>query len=252
MHTNTDHRSGAPEHQWQHVSNWNGLHSSFESTIQDAFSGRVEVDVLEAGCGTKWPLRLPDLSLKIIGIDSDSDALAARQRLQGDLHRYIHGDLVSAEFEPNSFDLIYCSYVLEHVSGAERVLENFVSWLRPGGILVLKIPDRNSVFGFVTRITPFTIHVWYKRYIKNNPNAGKEGHDPFPTYYDNVVSVSGIEAFVKKHRLDPVAMYKTDFYPARVSKIIVNTIRGIYRLVQFLSFGRLDGGHSGIAAVLRK
>ena len=33
-------------------------------------------------------------------------------------------------------------------------LENFVLWLRPGGLLILQLPERKSVRAFVTRALP--------------------------------------------------------------------------------------------------
>jgi hypothetical protein len=91
--------------------------------------------------------------------------------------------------------------VLEHVRGAEQVLENFVQWLRPGGILILRVPDRNSVQGFLARLTPHWAHVLYYRWAWRMKDAGKPGFAPYPTIYDRVVSVSGLRRFCAKQGL---------------------------------------------------
>ena len=235
---------------WQFVDDWQLLHTEIETAIQAEFDSDAQVRVLEAGCGTKWPLSLPALSLYIVGLDENLDAINHRQQTRGDLDECIQGDLVTAELPENGFDLIYCSYVLEHVVGAEPVMQNFVRWLRPGGLLVIKIPNRNSVFGFVTRMTPYSLHVWYKRYLMKNPNAGKKGHDPFPTVYDPIISMRGMTRFMRDRRLQPIALYKTEFYPAgmRVTRFL---IKALSWLMHAVTFGRLRADHSGLALILR-
>lgn len=42
-------------------------------------------------------------------------------------------------------------------------MKNFVTWVKPNGIIIIKIPDPYSVRGFVTRNTPFWFHVLYYR-----------------------------------------------------------------------------------------
>lgn len=237
--------------EWNYIAEWDRLHSEIQTIIQDTLSNHDELNVLEAGCGTKWPLSLHNLPLNIVGVDSDINALDDRKREVSDLDQYIHGDLTTISFDANSFDLIYCSYVLEHVKRADIVLDNFVKWLRPGGLLVIKIPDGNSVFGFLTRITPFYLHVMYKRHMMRNPNAGKKGHDPFPTVYDKVVSLDGLRRFYVDNKLVPLALYRTDFFPKQFP-YVKSIIRITSRILQLLSFGKLAGGHSGLAVVLQR
>jgi SAM-dependent methyltransferase len=152
--------------------------------------------ILEAGCGTIWPLRLEGVEYQLTGVDVDRDALAVRQRTARPTDRLMYGDLRTRElFAAEEFDAIYNSFVLEHVDGAERVLDNFMYWLKPGGTLILRIPDGDSVYGFVTRMTPFWFHVLIKKYVQKLPNAGKPGYDPFPVFYDDVVSRRGIHRY---------------------------------------------------------
>jgi 2-polyprenyl-3-methyl-5-hydroxy-6-metoxy-1,4-benzoquinol methylase len=49
------------------------------------------------------------------------------------------------EYEPNSkFDLVIASHVLEHVENPHLVLKKCRDWLRPGGNLVVIVPNRES------------------------------------------------------------------------------------------------------------
>jgi SAM-dependent methyltransferase len=51
-----------------------------------------------------------------------------------------HFDLHEIPFEGNSFDMILCNHVLEHVTDDRRVLSEFLRVLRPGGFAILQVP----------------------------------------------------------------------------------------------------------------
>jgi 2-polyprenyl-3-methyl-5-hydroxy-6-metoxy-1,4-benzoquinol methylase len=128
-----------------------GLLESYMS--QQGSEGKV-LQVLEAGCGREWFFRMEGIAYELTSIDMDQMALEARRQAKGDLTHCIVADLRTAVLEPNKYDVIYNAFVLEHVRGAEQVLENFVRWLRPGGILILRVPDRDGVQGFLAGLTP--------------------------------------------------------------------------------------------------
>jgi SAM-dependent methyltransferase len=163
--------------------------------------GGTVLQILEAGCGRKWYFTMDQIPFELTGVDLDAAAMEARITRQKDLTRMIVGDLRTVQLGPNSYDVIYNAYVLEHVSDAEKVLENFVRWLKPGGILILTVPDRDSVHGFMTRLLPFSIHVLYYKLAWGLKEAGKPGFAPYPTVYDPVVSRRGLREFSEKHRL---------------------------------------------------
>jgi 2-polyprenyl-3-methyl-5-hydroxy-6-metoxy-1,4-benzoquinol methylase len=54
------------------------------------------------------------------------------------------GDVMDAPFQPNSFDVVTCFDVLEHVYQPREFLERVLYWLRPGGILFAKMPNIDS------------------------------------------------------------------------------------------------------------
>lgn len=208
--------------------------------------------ILEAGCGNRWPLNLDGIEYRLIGVDTDTRALEIRRAAArpGDEMRY--GDLRERNlFAAGSFDAIYNSFVLEHVDGAEGVLENFVYWLAPGGLLILRIPDRDSVFGFLARTTPFWFHVLYKKYVQGMRNAGKPGFDPYPTFHDLVVSRRGIHEFCRAHGLTirDEAGY-ANYLPRR--RFLELPARVLVRTVALLSFGRLDWRYNNLTFVIEK
>src|SRR5262245_18170811 len=88
------------------------------------------VQVLEAGRGRRWDIDVPGVTLTITGVDLDADAMQARLEREGDLAQYIVGDLRTVTLPEKTFDVAYCSYLLEHISGAEDVLDRLVASLR--------------------------------------------------------------------------------------------------------------------------
>jgi SAM-dependent methyltransferase len=217
---------------------------AFLETQINALTGPLEI--LEAGCGVR-PLIRVSSPHRLIGIDTDANAIEIRRRKFNDLHEVILGDLRTAQFSAGRFDVIYCSFVLEHVDGAEYVLENFVRWLKPGGLIILRVPDRDSVWGFVTRHTPLWVHVYVKRYLMGHRNAGRPGFAPYPVFYDYVISQSGMAQFCEKHRLTMQFVCLSADY-LRDSRVV----KYVAWLISTLSFGRLPWRHSNVTFVIRK
>jgi SAM-dependent methyltransferase len=203
--------------------------------------GRIHI--LEAGCGRRWPYRFHDVEFVLTGVDLDADALRIRQEEKQDLHETVVGDLRTVSFDKHSFDVIYSAYVLEHVPETERVLLNFLDWIKPGGLIILKFPDRDSVYGFITRMTPHRAHIAYKRYLAGQPNAGKPGFGPYPTVHEPIIGRERFESFAREHGLTAEAAYGYGTLPwfQRLGT----------RLFAALSCGRLRAKYYNLMYILR-
>ena len=204
------------------------------------------ISILEAGCGNHWDLCIAK-PYTLTGLDVDEVALKIRAQKHGDLDRIIVGDVCSAQLDAGQFDVIYCSYVLEHVKGATKALDNFVRWLRPGGILVVRVPDRNSVYGAMTRLTPHWVHVLFYRYLLGYKNAGRPGYGPYPTYHEPVISQEGMRAFCGSRDLvlKELVMVDSGF---RRNLVVWALTMGVW----LLSLGHLSWRHNNLCIVVRK
>jgi SAM-dependent methyltransferase len=200
------------------------------------------LNILEAGCGRKWFFNKGDHT--ITGVDMDPDAREHRKNVKKDLDRAVLGDLRTVPLPPGSYDVIYSSFVLEHLDGAEGVLDRFVKALRPGGLLMLAFPDRDSVYGFFTRITPFWFHVFYKKYFEGYQNAGKPGFSPFPTHHDEVIARGNFLDNCANNGLSVREEYGFHTVPRMVLRFI--------RIVGWLSFGKLASRHVNLMCLLQK
>jgi SAM-dependent methyltransferase len=210
-----------------------------------------ELRVLEAGCGQSWPIQMPELQLRITGIDLDAEALRIRQARQGDLDEAIVGDLRNVSLPASAFDVAYCAFVLEHVAGAEVVLDALVAAVRPGGRVVILVPNGKSVYGFMSRHAPLRAAVLYKKHIEGLKDAGKPGHAPYPTVYDPVVTLGGMRDYARRAGLTIIEEYGIDytiysFAPTR------RVLRWGLRVIAAGSRGRLTASHNNLGFVLER
>lgn len=209
------------------------------------------MQILEAGCGRNWLFPMPDVSYELTGVDLDQHALEARKTLMKDLDHAIYGDLRTVELENGQYDVIYCSFVLEHVPGAEDVLKRFMRWLAPGGIIVVRVPDFDSIYGFTTRITPLWVHVLYRRHVIGMRDAGKPGFAPYPTFYDPVISRRGMRGFAQRTGLlMREEMTHGEYRRGNAFMRFLATVYG--KTVALLSLGRIHARSSNITFILEK
>lgn len=221
------------------------------SLVKNQGSDAEPIDILEAGCGQRWLLKLDGKKFSLTGVDLDKDALEIRKNVRKDLDEAIHGDLRTISFGDRRFDVIYSAFVLEHIDGAEAVLSRMTSWLKPNGVIIIEIPDPGSVKGMITRITPHWFHIFYYRYILDIKTAGHPGHGPYRTFYDPVVSRPGMHAFSEKNNLRVEAEYGfvTDGPRNKLKRALIGTITW---LLGALSLGKYSDRHADLLYVLRR
>jgi ubiquinone/menaquinone biosynthesis C-methylase UbiE len=223
-------------------------HGWAEHAIRKEAVKGEKLKILEAGCGNLWFADLAGIDYHLVGVDSDRQALDIRLKQKKDLHEAIHGDLYEVPIEAGSFDVIYNSFVLEHVDHPEALLDRFKTWLKPGGLLILKIPDRKSVKGFLTAHTPHAIHVAYYRYYRGNPNAGKPGYMPYPTPFKRTVSRNGIHEWAEVSGMN-VQDERGRWTTVDDSSFLFQTI---LKTVSVVTFGALTSRYSDVSFLIRK
>ena len=106
---------------------------------------------LDAGCGTGTLTRwLATQGCRVVGVDAASEMLAAARSAAAENYsdrlsfvRVL--TIARLAIEDRSLDGILCSSVLEYVPDPSACLTEFARVLKPGGILVVSVPNRNSV-----------------------------------------------------------------------------------------------------------
>lgn len=100
--------------------------------------------ILDAGCGEGVPsLFFAQQGCTVTGIDVETTDLAtARQRAESSAYAerltFLEGDLSSLPFEDGQFDLVWCSYVLHHVSDKPHAVGELKRVLKSGGRLAIR------------------------------------------------------------------------------------------------------------------
>ncbi len=112
-----------------------------------------DIKVLEAGCGATSPIGFGNRA-HVVGLDVDREAMSRNDGLD----ETIVGDLERYPLPAEAFDIVFCRYVLEHLRDPEHALANMRQALRAGGWLMLIFPNRRSLKGLVTRLTPHSLH----------------------------------------------------------------------------------------------
>src|SRR5258708_637226 len=114
-------------------------------------------DWLDAGCGSGTLARyLVEAGARVLGVDAAEEMIAMARELASqdvarkDEHsqhlRFEHvATIAHLSLAGQSLDGILCSSVLEYVSEPPACLAEFARVLRPGGLLVVSVANRNSL-----------------------------------------------------------------------------------------------------------
>lgn len=107
-------------------------------------SGIASPGVVDVGCGTGVMTSFPlaDAGYRVTGVDIDRASIEFAIRMLGGRTNptFVCAD-VSDIGSDEGFDVAICSEVLEHVGDPETLLAAIRSALRPGGLLVVTVPN---------------------------------------------------------------------------------------------------------------
>ncbi len=106
------------------------------------FSGKRNGTVLDVGCGSGDRLTaLATAGFSPSGLESGGAVDGAVGSARWPIQKV---SLDAAEYPPRSFDLITLYNVLEHLHAPSRAVAKVRHWLKPGGVLVVQVPNRRS------------------------------------------------------------------------------------------------------------
>jgi SAM-dependent methyltransferase len=103
------------------------------------------VVALDAGCGRQSPLaRYRPRIGRLVGADIHPPAPGELPHLD----EFATVDLCAdpGAFPPAAFDVVLCSFTVEHLADPPAAFANVARWLRPGGTLVLSTVNRRHPF----------------------------------------------------------------------------------------------------------
>jgi 2-polyprenyl-3-methyl-5-hydroxy-6-metoxy-1,4-benzoquinol methylase len=102
--------------------------------------------LLDLGCSSGAFLQaMKSAPWRLYGIEM-SDEVASRAESATGGQVFV-GDILDAPYAPNSFDVITCFHVFEHLYDPRAVLKKAAEWLKPDGIFYAMMPNIDSAGG---------------------------------------------------------------------------------------------------------
>jgi 2-polyprenyl-3-methyl-5-hydroxy-6-metoxy-1,4-benzoquinol methylase len=144
----------------QHAKRWTSLYAkkaSFRDRLAlfvDAVTRAIPAGgrVLDLGCGAgNISLALAERGYRVLGADGAPEmvreALAEAEKRGLKNAEFVEADITTLAMEPDSFDAVVCSSVIEYVQNDAALLLEMRRLLRPSGRLILSVPHRGSLAG---------------------------------------------------------------------------------------------------------
>jgi 2-polyprenyl-3-methyl-5-hydroxy-6-metoxy-1,4-benzoquinol methylase len=211
--------------------------------LHKALAGRTELKMLEAGCGSASWVTFEQKAY-VVGLDISDKQL---QRHPG-LDERVQGDLQTYDFPPETFDIIACWNVLEHLPEPEKALDRFASAIKKDGLIILGLPNLMSFKGLLTKYLPYELHVWVYKYLRGVKDAGKDDTGPFKTFLKPAIAPNAVKQFAAQKDLDVVYfdiydVLDTFYFPKenRMS-VLTSAVYGvIQKALEVLTLGQLGG-----------
>jgi len=155
--------------------------------------------VIDVG-GGKRPALSPDrkvaLELRVIGFDISKSELEAAP--QGSYDATICADITRFVGEENA-DLAICSALMEHVSDVDKALRGIANMLKPGGLALIFIPCRNTLFARLNLLFSQNLKRKLLKWVFPESASKALG---FRAYYDRCIPRQ-IELLAQKNGLMP-------------------------------------------------
>lgn len=154
---------------------WKPATEQFAHLVQAALT--PETRLLDVGCGRGGLVeQLALTTQQVVGIDPDWSSLHTHRL---DIWR-VQGESDWLPFAPQSFDLLFCSWVFEHLQRPLQTFQAVHRVLKPGGLFIFITPNGahplaklNQLFGRFEQLQGMLVKKLYQR----------EADDTFATHY---------------------------------------------------------------------
>src|SRR5262245_55080128 len=137
--------------------NW--MHAELQAVSQKS-------EVLEVGCGdASFTKNLAEYSPRVTAIDISMDQIELNARAHPEINFLQHDVAEPFPFKTGTFDVIWCSEVLEHLFDPGFALREMHRVMAPGGKLLVTVPY-HGVFKDVL----IALFRWDEHFTPNNPH----------------------------------------------------------------------------------
>jgi SAM-dependent methyltransferase len=193
------------------------------------------ISVLEAGAGDSSYFRFPG-PVRVTGLDLSPEELASDrfdERILGDVQTHVTA---------TRYDIVMCWTILEHLSEPRKALANLLAWTKPGGLIVLSLPNVWSIKGLVTKFTPHASH----KLLRGALFKANGSYEPFPTYLRFAVSPGRIRRCFSRCEV----LYE-GYSTITLKQPFDSVYQALIRIARFASLGRYDPGLTDFFLVVK-
>jgi SAM-dependent methyltransferase len=205
---------------------------------------------LEAGCGSASHLQLDGVE-RLVGIDIS----AAQLERNTGLNERVVGDLETYRFPAQSFDLILIWDVLEHLDRPLAALDNLLAATRPGGLLVVAVPNLRSLKGLIAKVTPHWFHAATVRRAYPYWPTDEEDIGPFPTRLRRSIAPGHLREYARQRglRVRHLVVYESEFQrrTRRICRLEGPVWEHVRKAVHWVTGGRITASGSDVLLVLQ-
>jgi SAM-dependent methyltransferase len=127
---------------------------------------------LGAGSGLVQQMHFRGLCKRVCGLDPVPEVLSNPHIDEAKI-----GTGESIPWPDQTFDVVFADNVFEHLPEPEKVFAEARRTLKPGGVFMVKTPNRFHYVPLVAQLTPVAFH----RFV--NKLRGRDEADTFPTLY---------------------------------------------------------------------
>jgi len=183
-----------------------------------------------AGRGRILEMNFKRMATRVVGIDPDP-----RVKDNPLLDEGFEGLADNMPFFDNdTFDLIFCDNVLEHVEDPDRLYSEIARVLKPNGCFISKTPNKFYYVSLIAAITPESFHKFV------NAKRGRNESDTFPTFY-RANTAKAQRKWAHKNGLKIIEIDSIEGRPEYLRIFFITYLLGILfeRIVNLLRLNRL-------------
>lgn len=213
--------------------------------------------LLDVGCSSGAFLdTLKEGPWNLYGIEIDPQQAKRAQEMTG--AQIFTGDPFDAPFPPESFDIVTCFHVLEHLDRPQERIEKIFNWLKPGGILYLGLPNVDSwearLFGSYWFGLELPRHLYHYSPRSLRKLVSLAGFHELWLETSSSYSVHSIR-YVFDDAVQKLGFSRAPLAAWKIPGLPLRVIRKAYRVTLGLSFTKISelaGAAANIEAVFQK